>query len=123
MSAGQPVVYRVYDKTERLIYIGSTANAEQRLAAHRSRAWWWPIVGRVTYESHPDIQSALDAEWAAIAAEGPEFNLAMRRGRPSSKPVHLDAADAQLCRDWLTAKRGRGLPMPLRWVRYIEDAA
>lgn len=114
----EPVVYRIFDATGRLIYIGATSNATQRLAYHRTQSWWWALADRVEVESHEDKASAHDAEWAAIAAEDPAFNLALRRGRPSSKPSHLSDADAQVCRDWLDAKSGRGLPMPLRWVHH-----
>ena len=119
----EAVVYRVYDATDRLIYIGATSNLEQRLTYHRSQAWWWALATRVTSEPHPDMESAFDAEWAAIATEQPAFNVARNRGRPTSKPHHLSDADAQVCRDWLNSKRrGGGLPLALRWIRDSTDA-
>jgi excinuclease UvrABC nuclease subunit len=112
----QPAVYRVRDKDGRLIYIGATSNVTQRLAYHRTQAWWWPLADDITTEPHRDMASAHDAEWAAIAAERPAFNLALKRGRPTSRPHYLSEADSQVCRDWLKSKRGRGLPIPLRWI-------
>lgn len=113
-----PVVYRVYDATGRLIYIGATSNLPKRLTYHRSQAWWWSLAAHVTESQvYPDMEAAHDAEWAAIAAESPAFNLALKRGRPSSRPRALSDADLQVCRDWLASKRRGGcLPMPLRWV-------
>jgi excinuclease UvrABC nuclease subunit len=90
----EAVVYRIFDATDRLIYIGATSNVTQRLAYHRTQSWWWALAHRVDVESHEDKASAHDAEWAAIAAEDPAFNLALRRGRPSSKPIHLTDPDA-----------------------------
>ena len=113
-----PVVYRVHDATGRLIYIGATSNLDQRLANHRSQAWWWKLAHRITHEAHSDMEAAHDAEWAAIADENPAFNLARGRGRPTSQPHYLAPADRQVCLDWLASKKwGAGLPIPLHWVR------
>jgi predicted GIY-YIG superfamily endonuclease len=113
-----PVVYRVYDATDRLIYIGATSNLPQRLNYHRTQAWWWSLAERVTESSvYPDMDAAHEAEWAAIATESPAFNFALKPGRPSSQPRPLSDADLRVCRNWLASKRRGGyLPMPLRWV-------
>lgn len=117
------VVYRLFDADDRLIYIGATSNLAQRLDAHRTQVWWWALVARVTVEPHDDMPSAFDAEWAAIAGESPAFNLAKRRGRPSSRPHHLADEDLRVCLDWLHSKGGHGgLSMPLYWVYELYRA-
>lgn len=120
----QCVVYRCYDANDRLIYVGASSSMERRLICHRTQAWWYGLVFRITYELHEDMDAAFAAESAAIIAERPAFNLAQRRGRPSSKPVPLSAADAQVCRDWHAARGSSGgLPLPYRWVLYPERFA
>lgn len=67
-------VYRCYDLTERLIYVGATSNLFGRLASHRSRSWWAPQVEKVKATTYPDRSSALAAERAAISDENPRWN-------------------------------------------------
>lgn len=116
------VVYRCFDATDRLVYIGSTGHPERRLIHHRSQVWWYSLVARISYEVHDDIESARSAEWAAIADEAPAFNVAQRPGRPSSQPFPLSDADAAICRGW-AKDRSAYLPMPYRWVRERQPQA
>lgn len=116
------VVYRVYDATERLIYIGATTNLTQRLVHHRSQAWWWSLAARIAHEPHEDMAAAFVAETAAIRTERPAFNLVANRGRPTRFQHRLTADDLQVCRDWFYSKpRGGSLPMPL--LRLVRSSA
>ena len=71
-----PLLYRCYDATDNLLYIGSTGDAVTRTKAHRSGTRWWPDVDHVTYEPHPTIASARQAEARAIASESALHNVA-----------------------------------------------
>lgn len=67
------VVYRLYAKRNRLLYIGCTSNFSKRLPQHECKDWGGSIV-RYTLTEYPDRQSALAAERAAIRSECPRHN-------------------------------------------------
>lgn len=67
-------VYRVYDDTGRLIYVGSTKNLFGRLDYHRRNTWWAHQAARVSAEVH-SYEVALSEERAAIRNEKPRWNL------------------------------------------------
>lgn len=72
---GRHVVYRVFDATGRLIYIGRSRNLLVRVKEHRSSSWWWrPLASRVRIELVPDELAAKAAEKRAIQEERPAFN-------------------------------------------------
>lgn len=75
-----PCVYRVYDKSgERLLYIGSTVDWDQRREQHRQSTWWWPLAKTVDREYHSTVEQARKAEVAAIRRERPRMNVAHNR--------------------------------------------
>lgn len=75
------VLYRVFDASGALLYIGCTVDIKRRLKEHRkrSRLNWWPATARVDqtfYERHED---ALREERRAIAREQPQHNVHLYR--------------------------------------------
>lgn len=114
------VVYRIYDATDRLIYIGATSNLAQRLAYHRSASWWWGLRVRVVEESHPHMASAVDAESAAIRSLKPPFNLRERGRWRDHSGLPLTDNDVRTLRGWVAAKPTRSayLPVSLRWIAF-----
>lgn len=94
-------VYRCYDATGRLIYVGSTHNLFGRLDQHRSGAWWAPQVAKVTGAVYPDRTTARRAESKAIASELPRWNVL---GKWATRGVW----DEQDWRDYLHAVRTGG---------------
>lgn len=71
-------VYRLYDETGALLYIGSSYDPAKRCEAHRRKPWWPRVVQR-TEEWHPNRGVAYRLETEAISTEGPKFN---RMGMP-----------------------------------------
>jgi hypothetical protein len=67
-------LYRFYDRTDVLLYLGISINLPARLRQHRGDKDWWPNIDRIQVEYHPTRQAALDAEKAAIKAEKPVHN-------------------------------------------------
>ena len=81
------VVYYVYDREDRLLYIGCTHDLGSRMAVHR--AWGNPspasfainLYGtRVEHIEHPDYATAAAAEKAETIRLAPYFN---RQNNPS----------------------------------------
>jgi predicted GIY-YIG superfamily endonuclease len=71
-------VYRCYDASGWLLYIGCTLNVEQRIATHRASAFWAYRIASITVEPFPTQAEALAAERAAIKAENPSCNVMSR---------------------------------------------
>jgi hypothetical protein len=69
----QTALYRHYDAEGRLLYVGISLSAVQRLAQHADKDWSADIR-RVEIEMHPDRGTAEAAEKAAIKAENPVHN-------------------------------------------------
>lgn len=117
----QPVVYRVYDADDRLMYIGSTKNFPSRLATHRSTSWWAPLATRFGIEVHLDEESARRAELEAIHRESPAFNW-MHNQRWPDEQLPLTEKDIQTAREFLARGRAGHLPYPMRWIAATQPA-
>jgi predicted GIY-YIG superfamily endonuclease len=74
--AGRHAVYRCYDATGRLMYIGYSGDVVRRLWEHRWNTWWSPQLAKIRVTLHRTREAALAAEKAAIVAERPAFNTA-----------------------------------------------
>lgn len=73
-------VYRYFDETRRLLYVGQTTNPKARDAAHRNRASWFPLVATRELRGPMTKARALFEEFLAIALENPTYNLHARNG-------------------------------------------
>lgn len=71
-------LYRLYNSTDVLLYVGIGGNPGRRWQQHRGAKHWWGDVTRVTLEHHPTREEALAAELDAIRAERPLHNIAGR---------------------------------------------
>jgi DNA-binding transcriptional regulator YhcF (GntR family)/predicted GIY-YIG superfamily endonuclease len=73
-------LYRLYDSSNVLLYVGISAKPEARWQQHSYSvlAPWWPQVARKELEWFPSRPEAYEAETRAIKEEGPLHNRAMR---------------------------------------------
>lgn len=69
-------VYRLHNASRELLYVGITANLDQRFADHRSDKPWWPEVKWASVEWFEDRPTAAQAEAEQLAAENPPYNRA-----------------------------------------------
>lgn len=70
-------LYRFFDASGRLLYVGISLHAAQRASQHRAEKAWWPKVARMEVERvDGDRSDALAAELAAIQTERPIYNIA-----------------------------------------------
>lgn len=67
-------LYRLFDETGRLLYVGISVDPGKRFAQHRSDKTWWSEVRNMTVQPMPTRQAALDAEREAIKNERPRHN-------------------------------------------------
>lgn len=77
-------IYRVFDASGVLLYLGVTCNPWQRFGEHRRSAAWWPRAERAEWEFAGTMLAAFDAERVAIWSEAPEFN---KKGKPRLEKV------------------------------------
>ena len=69
-------LYRHFDQTGTLLYVGVSLNVLQRLTQHRADAEWFDRITRIEVAHFANREDALAAEADAIASENPLFNRA-----------------------------------------------
>lgn len=72
-------VYRLYDSTNTLLYVGVSEDLSRRMRQHRRTKTWWNEVASVTAMEFSDEWMALIGERVAIADEAPKYNLRRKR--------------------------------------------
>lgn len=73
-------LYRFYNSTGELLYIGITNRVPRRLDEHGDEKPWYHQVADVKVEHHRDRHAALAAEKTAIKTERPKYNVVHNRG-------------------------------------------
>lgn len=68
------LLYRWFDKDDRLLYVGTTNDLGARTAAHGKKSSWTAFSVRSTVEHFPSREDAQRAEVTAIRTEFPLFN-------------------------------------------------
>lgn len=72
-------LYRFYDTTGELLYIGITCNPGSRWRDHQRTKTWWHEITQITIEQHPSKRAVEIAERSAIQAEQPRYNIIHNR--------------------------------------------
>lgn len=67
-------VYRVYDSSDDLLYVGCSVRPERRVEDHRRRQPWGDQIATYTVEELPARDLALAYERRSIIAERPKHN-------------------------------------------------
>lgn len=75
-AATRTALYRLFDATEQLLYVGISTQPETRWTQHAADKPWWPLVQHRKLEWHPDRGAAEDAERTAVRTEEPLYNTA-----------------------------------------------
>ncbi|MFE9736135.1 GIY-YIG nuclease family protein [Streptomyces sp. NPDC005863] len=68
-------IYRLYDATDDLLYVGISINPDARFRAHRIDKPWWLDVEAVQIDWLDSRLAAEQAETEAISTESPRYNL------------------------------------------------
>lgn len=69
------LVYRVYDDSRQLLYVGITWHPFTRWTEHARFRPWWDQVRYAHIVEYPDDRAARDAETTAIHTERPMHNV------------------------------------------------
>ena len=78
---GRTALYRFYDNTGQLLYVGITSDPESRWRTHETVQFWWTDVARKELVWFPTRAKARAAETRAIRREKPLYDRSDRRGR------------------------------------------
>ena len=107
-------VYRIFDKTGRLIYVGCSYNPEVRINTHRTQMWWGDQIHRIKLTVHPNKRAGHHAEKLAIHSEHPRWNV-------SGRWAHRASWTSEDFADYIKAAAGAPEPSGFRWER-IEQS-
>ena len=72
-------LYRIWDRTDQLLYIGISKSALRRIGQHLTDKYWANDVDHVTFEKFHTREQAAAAEILAIKAENPLHNVVHNR--------------------------------------------
>jgi hypothetical protein len=84
------IVYRFFDKEDKLLYIGCSTFPPGRKFGHHAKPWYREIA-RMTTEQPRPRQEALAAEAAAIALERPPHNYQHQKGKQRQAKLAKEA--------------------------------
>ncbi|MFE2973326.1 GIY-YIG nuclease family protein [Streptomyces sp. NPDC059258] len=122
-------LYRLYDASERLLYVGISNNLQTRWHHHTISKPWWHLVTRRDIQWHPDRTAADAAETEAIVTEEPLFNIDKVPRQTLRTGYYDDTADRKKARRLLRrdAKRhyfhvGRTVHITVLAERYEVSA-
>ncbi len=111
----RPVVYRLYDADDRLIYIGASHHLPERMRAHELSSWFYSLIYRLDYADYPTRFDALAAEAVAIQEEAPVFNVRHRQEHYRDRDfADWTAEDIHACREWLRTNAIHLVPQSVR---------
>lgn len=111
VNDGPTALYRLYDETGSLLYIGITTDPERRWKEHRTWQGWWPAVARKDLVWLPyGGRRAEHEEYALVLAEQPACNQAAKvplgcPKRPEGGPWFDRAAQYRDWRRWFVVWR------------------
>lgn len=112
------VLYRFYDVTGSLLYVGITVSLWNRLPNHQATKAWYGDIVTIKVEHFPDRDTARAAETEAIRAERPRHNV-HHNGDTDRKPRPVRNPHRYRLPEWTFASRESGYertePLWLVW--------
>ena len=67
-------LYRHYDSSGALLYVGQTLNPLGRLAVHKTKSAWFSLIAKIEIQNFDTRELVIDAEKIAILTERPLHN-------------------------------------------------
>lgn len=94
MPADPTSVYRYYDKSGLLLYVGITSRATKRQREHNGDKEWWPLVTSQEVEHYPTRALALSRERQLIIGYRPPFNTQHNPDHENLRALYLAARES-----------------------------
>jgi predicted GIY-YIG superfamily endonuclease len=70
----KPTVYRLYDTTDELAYVGFSEDFLNRMKQHSQTKEWWPQIKRCEFDLYETREEGMAAELELIQLHQPRFN-------------------------------------------------
>lgn len=86
-------LYRFFDATGVLLYVGITNNPARRFTQHGVDREWWHEVETIRMQRFDDRESVLAAEREAIKTEQPRYNI-IHAGPPTTAEMSTSSSPA-----------------------------
>jgi hypothetical protein len=102
-------VYRLFNLSGRLLYVGCAHNPFGRIAEHRYWKHWWSEVARVQMDFYATGTTAAAAERRAIWSENPKYNIEKYESRRLRGLKAVEAKTIKRSRR-TSSEPGAGLP-------------
>lgn len=74
MMTNRNILYRIYDSSGALLYIGATTNPGRRIQTHAYNQPWWDEAFEIKLERFDTAEELARAEMLAIEFEHPKYN-------------------------------------------------
>lgn len=115
-------LYRFFDGTGVLLYVGISLRPWERFKQHRQDKPWWDDVATVTMEHHDTREQVLQAERDAIVAESPLHNVVHNRGVQRPTPTRDGEPSLTMMSTGAYVAIGmRNGKCPVGYVDHIDD--
>ncbi len=100
-------LYRLYDESGLLLYVGSTANFFARMGDHEREQVWWNRVAEITVVQCSTVGYVKALEELTIVEEKPKYNVRISRWSPSllKAKVERRRAGEKVLPDWKLPRR------------------
>jgi len=91
-----PILYRWWDASGNLLYVGKSIQLFGRIEQHRRNSKFFDDATSMTMERYPDEISLGIAEIEAIRTERPPYNVAHNRGYDVDYDFDFEAVDRKV---------------------------
>ncbi len=120
---GRTALYRHFNATGDLLYVGISLSAVQRLGQHMEKAKWAEKIAKVTVEWHESRADAERAEREAIKREKPAHNVMHVDSKAKAGPkVERDLTNTMIVwtPQWMEGEPTRGRMALVQWPDAIR---
>ena len=97
-------LYRHFDATGILLYVGISFHPLVRTKQHSAVSWWTDQIANITIEYFPTRMEAMAAEAKAVQEENPLHNIKLRKPKPTVRIAEVVKERAEEARTGLVRR-------------------
>jgi predicted GIY-YIG superfamily endonuclease len=119
-STPKTTLYRYFDDTGQLLYVGITGDNTKRQSQHRRNSFWFGEIASASFQHFENREAALDAETLAIQAEKPLHNIAKTESYDGGRLRIQLGARIHLIQ-MLSEPEGGHNPLHAEWAKEVKS--